>query len=636
MKLKDVTGPIGLMLRIDGHAGRLAFENMQSRNIQGTRDWSLFSVKLPYPKGAKTIFIGAILSGSGQLWVDDFQVLLDGKNISEAKLKQYKTLDDKEFDAGSKISAIALTSSNLEHLDVLGKVWGFLKYYHPRITNGYHNWDYELFRITPKILEAKSQRERNSILNSWILSLGEFELDKGSDHPKEEIKIMPDLSWINKATLGKELTATLGKVRVSKRTEENYYVEKIFNPMSELKNEKAYSTMTYPDAGFRLLSLYRYWNVINYYFPYRNLIEEDWNKVLAEYIPHFIKARDELEYKLAALSMIARIHDTHANIWGDNTINNYKGDKYAPLEITFVEDKAIVTSYFDNSLGKKSGLQIGDVIEFIDGKSVEEIIKEKIPLMPASNYPTQLRDIARDLLRTNKSTLDIKYWNGKERSSTQIETSYPYFFSNYEMRQKVDTCFKLIDPQIAYLYPGIIKNEYLAKIMAEVQNTKGLIIDLRCYPSEFIVFTLSKYLLPEKKSFAKFSRSSLSTPGLFTMEEVKTVGESNPDYYKGKVVIIVNEKTQSQAEYTTMAFRTAPQATVIGSTTAAADGDVLRFFLPGGLNTMISGLGVYYPDGTETQRIGIVPDIEVKPTIKGIREGKDELLEKAIKIINGE
>lgn len=49
---------------------------------------------------------------------------------------------------------------------------------------------------------------------------------------------------------------------------------------------------------------------------------------------------------------------------------------------------------------------------------------------------------------------------------------------------------------------------------------------------------------------------------------------------------------------------------------------------------MISGIGVYYPDGTETQRIGIVPDITVKPTIKGIKEGKDELLEKAIEIIN--
>ncbi|HMS65882.1 MAG TPA: S41 family peptidase, partial [Ignavibacteria bacterium] len=108
----------------------------------------------------------------------------------------------------------------------------------------------------------------------------------------------------------------------------------------------------------------------------------------------------------------------------------------------------------------------------------------------------------------------------------------------------------------------------------------------------------------------------------------------NKDHYKGKVVIIVNQETQSQAEYTTMAFRTAPKAVVIGSTTAGADGNVSLIRLPGGISTYISGIGVYYPDGKETQRIGIVPDIEVKPTILGISNGRDELLEKAIEIIN--
>jgi C-terminal processing protease CtpA/Prc len=49
---------------------------------------------------------------------------------------------------------------------------------------------------------------------------------------------------------------------------------------------------------------------------------------------------------------------------------------------------------------------------------------------------------------------------------------------------------------------------------------------------------------------------------------------------------------------------------------------------------MISGIGIYYPDGRETQRIGIVPDVEVKPTIDGIKNNKDEVLEKATKWIN--
>ncbi|MFT5243000.1 MAG: C-terminal processing protease CtpA/Prc [Psychroserpens sp.] len=49
---------------------------------------------------------------------------------------------------------------------------------------------------------------------------------------------------------------------------------------------------------------------------------------------------------------------------------------------------------------------------------------------------------------------------------------------------------------------------------------------------------------------------------------------------------------------------------------------------------MISGIEIQYPDGRETQRIGIVPDVEVKPTIKGISAGLDEPLAKALELIN--
>jgi C-terminal processing protease CtpA/Prc len=202
------------------------------------------------------------------------------------------------------------------------------------------------------------------------------------------------------------------------------------------------------------------------------------------------------------------------------------------------------------------------------------------------------------------------------------------------IHSKKDTCFKLLTPEIAYLLPGTIKNSYLPELMSRITGTKGLIIDLRRYPSDFIVFTLGRYLMPTATPFVKFSTTNNHLPGLFTYTEPLKVGEYNPDYYKGKIVILVNEYTQSQGEYTTMAFRVAPGAIVLGSTTAGADGNVSSFFLPGGISTLISGIGVYYPDGRETQRIGIVPDIVLKPTIKGIREGRDELIEKAIEIIN--
>ena len=87
--------------------------------------------------------------------------------------------------------------------------------------------------------------------------------------------------------------------------------------------------------------------------------------------------------------------------------------------------------------------------------------------------------------------------------------------------------------------------------------------------------------------------------------------------------------------YTTMAFRSVPGAIVIGSSTAGADGNQSLIPLPGGLQTMISGIGVFYPDKQPTQRVGTVPNIEVKPTIAGIRDNRDEVLEEALRQILG-
>ena len=128
------------------------------------------------------------------------------------------------------------------------------------------------------------------------------------------------------------------------------------------------------------------------------------------------------------------------------------------------------------------------------------------------------------------------------------------------------------------------------------------------------------------------TRCNVNNPGEFTFsDEVVLVNDENP--YQGKLVVIVNEVSQSESEYTAMALRAGDDTTIVGSTTAGADGNLSRLYLPGGLHTGISGIGVYYPNGDETQRIGIIPDVVVEPTIQGVKEGRDELLEAAIKII---
>lgn len=158
-------------------------------------------------------------------------------------------------------------------------------------------------------------------------------------------------------------------------------------------------------------------------------------------------------------------------------------------------------------------------------------------------------------------------------------------------------------------------------------------MDVRNYP-ENILYQLAHSLNNEIKPYAKFTSPDINYPSIFLFSKPYHCGQRNCKYYKGKIVLLVNERTQSRAEFICMALQTAPDVTTIGSQTAGADGNVSLITFPGNYSLHMSGLGVYYPDGKETQRIGIVPDIEVKPTIKGIQEHKDEVLDRAFKYLD--
>lgn len=405
-----------------------------------------------------------------------------GLQISrKVESKQFaKAEDDKEFDNGSTITREQTQKIPGNELANLGKIWGFLKYHHPVIASGKHNWDYELFRILLKYKEAGSKQAKHELLSSWIDSLGAFQERKYAAAQPSEIALLPDLSWIQSSGFNEELKALLMTVKNAERTGEHYYIGNTPDDNPEFKNENPYESMNYPDAGFRLLALFRYWNMIQYYFPYRKLIDGNWNDVLLEFIPEFLGAPDELHYKLAALKLIARINDTHADMQGDSALNKYFGDRNAAVDVSFIENEAVVTGYHKKALGEKSRLKKGDILQKINGKPVAVMIRESLPITPASNYPTQLRKIAARLLRTNDSLIVVDYKRGQETGRLTIKSYDLKTMQVPRKNQRKDTCFRMIRPDISYLYPGSIKNRYLPKITPEILKSKGLIIDLRC------------------------------------------------------------------------------------------------------------------------------------------------------------
>jgi hypothetical protein len=172
--------------------------------------------------------------------------------------------------------------------------------------------------------------------------------------------------------------------------------------------------------------------------------------------------------------------------------------------------------------------------------------------------------------------------------------------------------------------------EHIEQLFADSQQTDAIIFDLRNYP-DFLLYELGNYLLPQAKPFSRFTQADMEYPGILKWSSNLMIGPGcNEEYYRGNVILLFNEETISRAEFTAMSLEVHPNSIKVGSQTAGADGNIANIKLPGQIETWITGIGVYYPDGTPAQRTGILPDIEVTPTVAGIREGRDEVLEAAL------
>ncbi|MEO2062913.1 MAG: S41 family peptidase [Christiangramia sp.] len=632
MKTENVEGSAGLLIRVDDASGKtLSFKDMSVYKIGGTTIWKKYKVLVPFSSEAHMIYVGGILQGKGMAWFDNFTLKVGRKDIQNLKetLPEYLPADlDSSYTDHSNFQLENLSAIQEKNLYKLAKVWGFLKYYHPEIAKGHFNWDYELFRILPET----NSKDFDAVLAACIEELGPVEGGKSEKPDPKDFEQSVDLGWLeDEQFLSAPLSAALLNVLTADREKENYYIglqAGVKNP--DFKNEKAYENMTYDDTGMKLLALFKYWNMIEYYFPYKYLIDEDWDEVLKEYIPKMIKSQTEKEYKLDMLQLIGEINDSHGIILGGaEVLDHFFGKRIAPIRIRFIEEQPVV-DFTDDSI---ENIQKGAVITAINGRPVAEIIAKNLDYYPASNYPTKLRNMAEKLLRTNDDSLQISFQDDQETFARTVKTLKSW---NWWTLDEEIPSHKMLSENIGYIYPQSLKKDEIHDIMKAYMDTDGIVLDLRCYPADFIVFKMGDHVIPKPTEFVKFTKTSMENPGFYDFQDGPKNGNRLKQTYDGKIVILINEMTQSQAEYTAMALRIAPRAMVVGSTTAGADGNVSRIILPGGINTMISGIGVYYPDGTETQRVGIVPDIELEPTIKGFRNGQDELLNKAIQLIESD
>lgn len=530
-------------------------------------------------------------------------------------------------------NAVAKTEEKrIENLASLAKVWGFLKYYHPNVAKGNFNWDEQLIQMIPKVEQAQNKEDLSKIYLEWISGLGIVKECKSCKEvlKKESFDKNFDLSWINNSNFfTAELSQKLKYIEDNRFQGSNFYVTTTSGGNIEVRNETQYPDFEYPDKNHRLISLFRYWNTVEYFFPYKYMTDQNWNAVLLEMISKFENSKDATEYQLAMQETVIKLDDTHANFFSDK-IFDFFGRKFIPAFVNVIEDKIVVTGFYNDTLAKINDIRKGDVIEEVSGKEALEIMVDRAKYVNGSNRNTKAKNYEYFIFNGSTDSVKVKI---RRDNTVLIKSIKRYQGINFQPtiiynKEK----FNIDENNIAYINLDNLEMKDQDVIMKKVNSTKALIIDIRNYP-DFMAYLIARRLIKKEKAYAKLIQPDLTYPGKFIWKETKVLDPIKNQYYAGKVILLVNEQTQSAAEYTTMFLQIGDIVTTFGSQTAAADGNVSKIeFI--GFRSFASGLGVFYADGTETQRIGVKVDVEVRPTIKGIREGRDEVLEAAKEYLN--
>ncbi|PBJ12764.1 S41 family peptidase [Flavobacterium sp. ACN6] len=533
---------------------------------------------------------------------------------------------------GKNHSYKRIENLQIENLASLAKVWGFLKYYHPNVSKGNFNWDEQLIQIIPKVEQAHNKEELSNIYLEWIYSLGSIKECKSCKDVPKAVSFDKNfnLSWTqNSKIFTNELSQKLKYIEENRFQGSNFYVAASPQGNIVIKNEIEYPDFEYPNSNYRLLSLFRYWNTVEYFFPYKYMMDQKWDEVLMEMIPKFENAINATEYQLVMQETVVKLDDTHASFFSNKNFDFF-GRKYIPAFVNVIEKKVAVVGLYNDSLAKINDIRIGDIIEEVDGKDALKIMEDRAKYVNGSNKNTKAKNYHYFIFNGSTDSVKVKLKRDNNFLAKKIKRyeevkKYPEI---HHIKEK----FKIDENNIAYINLDNLEMKDQDVIMNKINSTKGLIIDIRNYP-DFMAYLIARRLIKEDKVYAKLIKPDLTYPGKFIWKKPKILDPMKNHYYSGKVVLLVNEETQSMAEYTTMFMQTGDNVTTIGSQTAGADGDIARVeFLT--FKTAMSGLGVFYPDGTETQRVGVKVDIVVRPTIKGIQEGKDEVLDAAKEFLN--
>ena len=379
-----------------------------------------------------------------------------------------------------------------------------------------------------------------------------------------------------------------------------------------------------PDnESVRLGNVINTYNVFQHFYPYMDVVDINWNQELEIALSRCFTDITAKEHLTTLQKFTAPLKDGHISVT-NNEIRDYSTP---PITWEWIEDKLVITHVLDS----KTPLKIGDIVTQINGQAAKEYFMEinsKISAGTKGWLNHKAEQISLMGLRDSEMIITV---NGNQIKL--VRNSYPF------VPRDRNPEYKKINDDVYYLNINSITMEAIHNLLPELEKTKSIICDLRRYPNrnhEFI-----SYLLKENDT----TTSWMQIPQNVYPDQDNLTGYYNSNWmlpskkpYLGdkQIIFITKGSAISYAESYMGFIKGYGLAKIVGQPTAGTNGNINHFELSGGYGITWTGMKVLKHDGSQLHGIGFIPDTYVEPSIKGVMEGKDEFLEKAIELTERE
>jgi C-terminal processing protease CtpA/Prc len=591
-KVKLAAGPGSGFLWARAHDSNnqmVFFENMSDRPIQ-SNEWATYEIKGTLGSNAAKIEIGAFLSGEGELWLDDVSL-----NVQENGT--WKEIYVEQFSAKKK----GPTSSNLGS--------------NKSRPAAQPNQSY-LFSIIEKSKDDK-----------WMSVKNKEAAAAKPQKPTQLFKAspMPGEHTAKTLTGGVKVIVPLALYGTDAQTypaADKALLTKLQTELTAIPAGDINGANLYTRLGSTVIT----WNVFQHFYPYFDIVKTDWNQDLRQALASAYTDQSAADFQKTLQLLTAKLKDGH--VWVTTPEN--KATNIPPIAWEWIENKLVITAVYDEAVP----LAKGDVVTKIDGTTPEAYFENIHQYISAATTGwLNHRAKSESLLGEAKSTLNLAVLKA-DNSTADLELKRNFSYNQVRAAIPSTENIRSLADGVTYVHVGKASMKDIKAAMPQLQQSKAIICDLRGYPNGN--HELIQYLLPAKDTSSQW----MQTPYIIYPDQEKIVGYKKSSWglrpksprLTAKVIFLIDGQAISYAESYMSFIEHYKLAIIVGQPTAGTNGNINPFVVPGGYRISWTGMKVQKHDGSQLHGVGIIPDVLVEKTIKGVREGRDEFLEKAIQL----